>query len=174
MAVKRAEGTGAELFVRTTSVIFCLSPAGERYLPSQRNKRCRNVGSVFKSTGREELASMMAKRNAPSRARAKPSYLARWSHLITPSDTRTSISDSNIDLTRFCGAALRYGSPTDVCTLQNLWCVPRILCASTWVSRRRAPRPISKWFGRHNADRVYQLHDALQDEWVFNDGTQDQ
>lgn len=175
-AVKRVEAAlGAELFVRTTRHLR-LSSAGERYLPEC--EQALKMLDQAKLNMREEIGILDGEIRI-----ALSSDLGR--NLITPwldeflleypkATLRTSISDSNIDFYRdSVDMALRYGSPTDANMYGFKICdVPRILCAAPdYLAGMGEPKHPSD-LAQHNG-LLYQLHDMLQDEWVFNDGTQD-
>lgn len=175
-AVKRVEAAlGAELFVRTTRHLR-LSSAGERYLPEC--EQALEMLEQAKLNMREELGIVDGEIRI-----ALSSDLGR--NLITPwldeflleypnAALRTNISDSNIDFYRdSVDMALRYGSPTDANMYGFKICdVPRILCAAPdYLAEMGTPKHPSD-LAQHNG-LLYQLHDMLQDEWVFNDGTQD-
>ncbi len=172
-AVKRVEASlGAELFVRTTRHLR-LSSVGERYLP-----QCEQALKILeqaKLNMHEELGII----NGEIRI-ALSSDLGR--NVITPwldefmleypnVALRSSISDSKIDFYRdSVDMALRYGSPTDANMFGFKICdVPRVLCASSdYLSEHGRPVKLSD-LSQHNG-LFYQLHDILQDEWVFTDG----
>ncbi|MFS1932438.1 LysR family transcriptional regulator [Vibrio splendidus] len=175
-AVKRVEAAlGAELFVRTTRHLR-LSSAGERYLPDC--EQALKMLDQAKLNMREELGILDGEIRI-----ALSSDLGR--NLITPwldeflleypkATLRTSISDSNIDFYRdSVDMALRYGSPTDANMYGFKICdVPRVLCATPqYLIDQSTPKQPSD-LAQHNG-LLYQLHDMLQDEWVFNDGNQD-
>ncbi|NOH97549.1 LysR family transcriptional regulator [Vibrio sp. 99-70-13A1] len=175
-AVKRVEAAlGAELFVRTTRHLR-LSSAGERYLPEC--EQALKILGQAKLSMQEELGIVDGEIRI-----ALSSDLGR--NLITPwldeflleypkATLRTSISDSNIDFYRdSVDMALRYGSPTDANMYGFKICdVPRILCATPeYLAKMSTPNQPSD-LAEHNS-LLYQLHDILQDEWVFNDGKQD-
>ncbi|MEL0607705.1 LysR family transcriptional regulator [Vibrio echinoideorum] len=175
-AVKRVEAAlGAELFVRTTRHLR-LSSAGERYLPEC--EQALKMLEQAKLNMREELGIVDGEIRI-----ALSSDLGR--NLITPwldeflleypnAALRTSISDSNIDFYRdSVDMALRYGSPNDANMYGFKICdVPRVLCATPeYLADRGTPNEPSD-LTQHNG-LLYQLHDILQDEWIFNDGTQD-
>jgi DNA-binding transcriptional LysR family regulator len=69
--------------------------------------------------------------------------------------------------------ALRYGSPTDASMYGFKICdVPRLLCASPeYLAKYGTPSEPDDLL-EHNA-LFYQLHDILQNEWLFNDGKED-
>lgn len=175
-AVKRVEAAlGSELFVRTTRHLR-LSSAGERYLPEC--EQALKILAQAKINIREELGIVDGEIRI-----ALSSDLGR--NLVTPwldeflleypnAALRTNISDSNIDFYRdSVDMALRYGSPTDANMYGFKICdVPRILCASPdYLAEKGAPNE-PKDLSQHNG-LLYQLHDILQDEWVFNDGIHD-
>ncbi|PMM40856.1 LysR family transcriptional regulator [Vibrio splendidus] len=175
-AVKRVEAAlGAELFVRTTRHLR-LSSAGERYLPEC--EQALKMLEQAKLNMREELGIVDGEIRI-----ALSSDLGR--NLITPwldeflleypnAALRTSISDSNIDFYRdSVDMALRYGSQNDANMYGFKICdVPRVLCATPeYLADRGTPNEPSD-LTQHNG-LLYQLHDILQDEWIFNDGTQD-
>ena len=175
-AVKRVEALlGAELFVRTTRSLR-LSSAGERYLPEC--EQALKILEQAKLNIREELGIVDGKIRI-----ALSSDLGR--NLITPwldeflfeypkVTLRTNISDSNIDFYRdSVDMALRYGSPTDANMYGFKICdVPRILCAAPqYLAEMGTPKQPSDLVF-HNG-LLYQLHDVLQDEWVFHHRAQD-
>ncbi|MDN3702395.1 LysR family transcriptional regulator [Vibrio artabrorum] len=175
-AVKRVEAAlGSELFVRTTRHLR-LSPAGERYLPEC--EKALKVLDQAKLNIREELGIVDGEIRI-----ALSSDLGR--NLITPwldeflldypnASLRTSISDSNIDFYRdSVDMALRYGSPNEANMYGFKICdVPRILCAAPEYLAEFGTLNHPSDLALHNG-LLYQLQDMLQDEWVFNDGTQD-
>ncbi|MFZ3406859.1 LysR family transcriptional regulator [Vibrio chagasii] len=175
-AVKRVEAAlGAELFVRTTRHLR-LSPAGERYLPEC--EQALKMLDQAKLNIREELGVIDGEIRIALSSDLGRNLVIPWLDEFLfdyPQATlRTSISDSNIDFYRdSVDMALRYGSPTDANMYGFKICdVPRILCASPeYLVEKGSPDHPSD-LAEHNG-LLYQLHDMLQDEWVFNDGTQD-
>ncbi|WP_414671551.1 LysR substrate-binding domain-containing protein [Escherichia coli] len=170
-AVKRVEASlGAELFVRTTRHLR-LSSAGERYLP-----QCQEALKMLeqaKMNMHEDLGIIDGEIRI-----ALSSDLGR--NLITPwldefllqypnVSLRSSISDSNIDFYRdSVDMAVRYGSPTDANMYGFKICdVQRVLCASpSYLAENPAPTQPNDLL-EHNA-LFYQLHDVLQNEWLFS------
>lgn len=172
-AVKRVEvSLGAELFVRTTRHLR-LSLAGERYLP-----QCEEALKMLekaKMNMREELGIIdgeirIALSSDLGRNVITPwldEFLAKYPNV----SLRSSISDSHIDFYRdSVDMALRYGSPTDANMYGFKICdVPKVLCASAgYLADHGAPSKPTDLLD-HNA-LFYQLHDKLQDEWLFEDG----
>lgn len=172
-AIKRVEAAlGVELFVRTTRHLR-LSPAGERYLP-----QCEAALKMLehaKMSMQEDLGIIEGEIRI-----ALSSDLGR--NLVTPwldeflahypnVSLRASISDSNIDFYRdSVDMALRYGSPSDASLYGFKICdVPRVLCASPeYLSHHPTPTKPDELL-EHNV-LFYQLHDVLQNEWLFHRG----
>ncbi|MDO6774659.1 MULTISPECIES: LysR family transcriptional regulator [unclassified Shewanella] len=175
-AVKRVEASlGAELFVRTTRHIR-LSSAGERYLP-----QCEEALQMLekaKMNMREELGIIDGEIRIALSSDLGRNVVTPWldEFLLDYPDVslRSSISDSNIDFYRdSVDMALRYGSPTDASMYGFKICdVPRLLCASPeYLAKYGTPSEPDDLL-EHNA-LFYQLHDILQNEWLFNDGKED-
>ncbi|MEZ8629404.1 LysR family transcriptional regulator [Vibrio lentus] len=175
-AVKRVEAAlGAELFVRTTRHLR-LSTAGERYLPEC--EQALKMLEQAKLNMREELGVVDGEIRIALSSDLGRNLIIPWLDeflLEYPKATlRTSISDSNIDFYRdSVDMALRYGSPTDANMYGFKICdVPRVLCAApAYLAEMGTPKQPSD-LAQHNG-LLYQLHDMLQDEWVFHDGNQD-
>lgn len=172
-AVKRVEASlGAELFVRTTRNLR-LSSAGERYLP-----QCEEALKMLekaKMNMREELGIIDGEIRIALSSDLGRNVVTPWLDeflLDYPNvSLRSSISDSNIDFYRdSVDMALRYGSPTDASMYGFKICdVPRLLCASPkYLEKYGIPSEPDDLL-EHNA-LFYQLHDILQNEWLFNDG----
>ncbi|MGS0724666.1 LysR family transcriptional regulator [Shewanella sp. 0m-11] len=172
-AVKRVEASlGAELFVRTTRHLR-LSSAGERYLP-----QCEEALKMLekaKMNMREELGIIDGEIRIALSSDLGRNVVTPWLDeflLDYPNvSLRSSISDSNIDFYRdSVDMALRYGSPTDASMYGFKICdVPRLLCASPeYLAKYGTPSEPDELL-EHNA-LFYQLHDILQNEWLFNDG----
>ncbi|MEZ8736495.1 LysR family transcriptional regulator [Vibrio breoganii] len=175
-AVKRVEASlGAELFVRTTRHLR-LSSAGERYLP-----QCEEALQMLekaKMNMREELGIIDGEIRIALSSDLGRNVVTPWldEFLLDYPDVslRSSISDSNIDFYRdSVDMALRYGSPTDASMYGFKICdVPRLLCASPeYLAKYGTPSEPDDLL-EHNA-LFYQLHDILQNEWLFNDGKED-
>ncbi|MDO6677745.1 LysR family transcriptional regulator [Shewanella sp. 4_MG-2023] len=175
-AVKRVEASlGAELFVRTTRHLR-LSSAGERYLPL-----CEEALQMLekaKMNMREELGIIDGEIRIALSSDLGRNVVTPWldEFLLDYPDVslRSSISDSNIDFYRdSVDMALRYGSPTDASMYGFKICdVPRLLCASPeYLAKYGTPSEPDDLL-EHNA-LFYQLHDILQNEWLFNDGKED-
>ncbi|PMH44825.1 LysR family transcriptional regulator [Vibrio sp. 10N.286.49.B3] len=175
-AVKRVEASlGAELFVRTTRHLR-LSSAGERYLP-----QCEEALQMLekaKMNMREELGIIDGEIRIALSSDLGRNVVTSWldEFLLDYPDVslRSSISDSNIDFYRdSVDVALRYGSPTDASMYGFKICdVPRLLCASPeYLAKYGTPSEPNDLL-EHNA-LFYQLHDILQNEWLFNDGKED-
>ncbi|WP_261817921.1 LysR family transcriptional regulator [Vibrio gallicus] len=169
-AVKRVEAElGVELFVRTTRQLR-LSSAGERYLPQceqamlilkQAKQNVKQDQGIFDGEVRIALSSDLGR-----------NIITPWLDSFLESypnvKLRSSISDSNIDFYRdSVDMALRYGSPNDANMYGFKICnVPRLLCASpAYLDKKGCPETLSE-LSEHNG-LFYQLHDILQDEWVF-------
>ncbi|MDB1125060.1 LysR family transcriptional regulator [Vibrio algarum] len=172
-AVKRVEASlGAELFVRTTRHLR-LSSAGERYLP-----QCEEALKMLekaKMNMREELGIIDGEIRIALSSDLGRNVITPWLDeflLDYPNvSLRSSISDSNIDFYRdSVDMALRYGSPTDASMYGFKICdVPRLLCASPeYLEKHGIPSEPDDLL-EHNG-LFYQLHDILQNEWLFNDG----
>ncbi len=172
-AVKRVEASlGVELFVRTTRQLR-LSPAGERYLPqceqamlmlSQAKQNVQEEQGIIDGEVRIALSSDLG-RNVVT------PWLEEFLLAYPNVRLRTSISDSNVDFYRdSVDMALRYGSPTDSSMYGFKICdVPRVLCASeSYIEKHGEPQTPDD-LSQHNG-LFYQLHDILQDEWVFSKG----
>ncbi len=175
-AVKRVEASlGVELFVRTTRHLR-LSSAGERYLP-----QCEEALQMLekaKMNMREELGIIDGEIRIALSSDLGRNVVIPWldEFLLDYPDVslRSSISDSNIDFYRdSVDMALRYGSPTDASMYGFKICdVPRLLCASPeYLAKYGTPSEPDDLL-EHNA-LFYQLHDILQNEWLFNDGKED-
>ncbi|MFA0436179.1 LysR family transcriptional regulator [Vibrio breoganii] len=175
-AVKRVEASlGVELFVRTTRHLR-LSSAGERYLP-----QCEEALKMLekaKMNMREELGIIDGEIRIALSSDLGRNVVTPWldEFLLDYPDVslRSSISDSNIDFYRdSVDMALRYGSPTDASMYGFKICdVPRLLCASPeYLAKYGTPSEPDDLL-EHNA-LFYQLHDILQNEWLFNDGKED-
>ncbi|PMG31960.1 MULTISPECIES: LysR family transcriptional regulator [unclassified Shewanella] len=175
-AVKRVEASlGVELFVRTTRHLR-LSSAGERYLP-----QCEEALQMLekaKMNMREELGIIDGEIRIALSSDLGRNVVTPWldEFLLDYPDVslRSSISDSNIDFYRdSVDMALRYGSPTDASMYGFKICdVPRLLCASPeYLAKYGTPSEPDDLL-EHNA-LFYQLHDILQNEWLFNDGKED-
>ncbi|MEZ9305018.1 LysR family transcriptional regulator [Vibrio breoganii] len=175
-AVKRVEASlGVELFVRTTRHLR-LSSAGERYLP-----QCQEALQMLekaKMNMREELGIIDGEIRIALSSDLGRNVVTPWldEFLLDYPDVslRSSISDSNIDFYRdSVDMALRYGSPTDASMYGFKICdVPRLLCASPeYLAKYGTPSEPDDLL-EHNA-LFYQLHDILQNEWLFNDGKED-
>ncbi|WP_299686287.1 LysR family transcriptional regulator [uncultured Vibrio sp.] len=172
-AVKRVEASlGAELFVRTTRHLR-LSSAGERYLP-----QCEEALKMLekaKMNMREELGVIDGEIRIALSSDLGRNVITPWLDdflLDYPNvSLRSSISDSNIDFYRdSVDIALRYGAPTDASMYGFKICdVPRLLCVSPeYLEKYGVPSEPDDLL-EHNA-LFYQLHDILQNEWLFNDG----
>ncbi|MEZ9759624.1 LysR family transcriptional regulator [Vibrio breoganii] len=175
-AVKRVEASlGVELFVRTTRHLR-LSSAGERYLP-----QCEEALKMLekaKMNMREELGIIDGEIRIALSSDLGRNVVTPWldEFLLDYPDVslRSGISDSNIDFYRdSVDMALRYGSPTDASMYGFKICdVPRLLCASPeYLAKYGTPSEPDDLL-EHNA-LFYQLHDILQNEWLFNDGKED-
>lgn len=175
-AVKRVEAAlGAELFVRTTRHLR-LSSAGERYIPEC--EQALKLLEQAKLNMRENLGIVDGEIRMALSSDLGRNLITFWLDeflLDYPNVTlRSSISDSNIDFYRdSVDMALRYGSPNDASMYGFKICdVPRLLCASpNYLSENGIPNKPSD-LSSHNG-LLYQLHDILQDEWIFNDGNQE-
>lgn len=171
-AIKRVEASlGAELFTRTTRSLK-VSAAGERFLPQceealkMLEKAKMNLQKdlgIIDGTIRIALSSDLGR-----------NIVAPWLDeflLQYPSVALSAhISDSNIDFYRdSVDMALRYGAPTDASMYGFKICdVPRVLCASPEYLNENGTPTTPDELLNHNA-LSYQLHDILQNEWVFNE-----
>ncbi len=174
-AVKRVEASlGAELFVRTTRHLR-LSSVGERYLP-----QCEQALKMLEQAKlniHEDLGIIEGEIRIALSSDLGRNVITPWLDefmLEYPNVAlRSSISDSKIDFYRdSVDMALRYGSPTDANMYGFKICdVPRVLCASSdYLSEYGTPVQLSD-LSEHNG-LFYQLHDILQDEWIFTDGNE--
>lgn len=175
-AVKRVESfLGVELFVRTTRHLR-LSAAGERYLPqceqalamlAQAKMNIKDDLDVIDGEVRIALSSDLGRNMVIN-------WLDEFMEEYPNITLRSNISDSNVDFYRdSVDMALRYGAPTDSSMYGFKICnVPRVMCASPgYLKQNGTPKTLSD-LTKHNG-LFYQLHDVLQDSWVFNEGQED-
>ncbi|CAH0540302.1 LysR family transcriptional regulator [Vibrio marisflavi] len=171
-AIKRVEASlGAELFIRTTRSLK-ISAAGERFLP-----QCEEALKMLekaKMNLQEDLGIIDGTIRIALSSDLGRNIVAPWldEFLLQYPNVSLSahISDSNVDFYRdSVDMALRYGAPTDASMYGFKICdVPRVLCASPEYLNENGTPTTPDELLNHNA-LCYQLHDILQNEWVFSE-----